>query len=244
MVAIKFHFVKRKSSFCGVFFPLGAMLMIKVRDIVRERIALVIGGREGALAFEKSSGGAFKRKTLQSWIDGITFPDISDLELLSDFTRKPLSFFLPSDDRKSTIYVQKLDVHAAAGDGADNSCATVEEELEFPEWMIKALGAARGRLRIIRALGDSMEPVIVSGALLLVDEKDTDIKRKRRRRNRWDYPEIFVFDHEGETFLKRLRLIEGTVVAESYNQDIDARIFRPKEIVVRARVIWWDNRLK
>ena len=224
--------------------PLGIILMTKLKDTVREKIADVIGGRDGALAFEKWTGGAFKRKTLQSWIDGLTSPDMSDLELLSEVTRKPVSFFLPSDDKKASIYVQKLDVHAAAGDGADNSCATVEEELEFPEWMLKALGAARARLRIIRALGDSMEPVIANGALLLVDEKDTDLKRKRRRKNRWDYPEIFVFEHDDETLLKRVRLIDGMVVAESYNPDTDTRVFRPKDIVVRARVIWWDNKLR
>lgn len=212
-------------------------------SLIRNKIVEALKG-QSIESFCADRSDVFKRNTLRRWVNGETNPGIDDLIAFADATGRDLSFFLPSDDKKASIYVQKLDVHAAAGDGADNSCATVEEELEFPEWMVKALGAARARLRIIRALGDSMEPVIANGALLLVDEKDTDLKRKRRRKNRWDYPEIFVFEHDGETLLKRLRLIEGTIVAESYNPDVDARIFRPKDIVVRARVIWWDNKLR
>ena len=214
-----------------------------VLSFMRKQIKDALGDMSFVAAAQRSEGRLTK-SSLHSWVSGKTVPGIDDLIEIAAMTGRDLSFFLPSDDRKSTIYVQKLDVHAAAGDGADNSCATVEEELEFPEWMIKALGAARGRLRIIRALGDSMEPVVANGALLLVDEKDTDLKRKRRRKNRWDYPEIFVFEHDGETLLKRLRLVEGMVFAESYNPDVDVRAFRQKDIVVRGRVIWWDNRLR
>lgn len=197
------------------------------------------------MAFEKSSNGHFKRVTLQRWIDGDTNPDIEELMDLAAATGRDLSFFIPSaDQKKSHTLVQRLSVHASAGDGADNSCATVEDELEFPDWMLKSLGAGRARLRILRALGESMEPIIANGALLLVDEKDTDLTKKRRKRDRWDYPNIFVFEYDGETLVKQIRLIQGMVLAESFNSAFEARIFKPKEITVRARVLWWDNHLR
>ncbi len=215
-----------------------------------DRLRLLTDGYRSVAAAAKALG--IKEQTLRNALSGNIEPKATVLADISAGLGVSVDFLLGIEETPSPkieppsgiVLVQKLDVHAAAGDGADNSCASVEEELEFPEWMIKALSAARARLRIIRALGDSMEPVIANGALLLVDEKDTDLRRKRRRKNRWDYPEIFVFEHDGETLLKRLRLIEGMVVAESYNPDVDVRAFRLKDILVRARVIWWDNRLK
>lgn len=211
---------------------------------MRDRIKEALGNMSFATAALRS-GGRLTKSSLHNWVAGKTVPGMDDLIEVAAMTGRDLSFFIPSaDQKKSHTLVQRLSVHASAGDGADNSCATVEDELEFPDWMLKSLGAGRARLRILRALGESMEPIIANGALLLVDEKDTDLTKKRRKRDRWDYPNIFVFEYDGETLVKQIRLIQGMVLAESFNSAFEARIFKPKEITVRARVLWWDNHLR
>lgn len=61
----------------------------------RARIEEAIGGRQKALAFEKLTEGSFRRTTVQSWIDGKTWPDVATLVAFAKATNRPLAFFIP-----------------------------------------------------------------------------------------------------------------------------------------------------
>jgi phage repressor protein C with HTH and peptisase S24 domain len=211
-----------------------------------DRIAEAIGGRERASAFERESKGAFKRNTLHRWIDGVTVPDVAELNLLSEMTRRPLDFFLPlASHEQLMVPVQKLDVRAAAGGGSLNDVANVEETLDFPAWMARRLTRNVSRLRLLRAHGDSMEPTIRNGALLLVDESDRKLPLTPPvPKNPWDHPDIYVFTHEGAVRVKRLRQDRtGPVLAISDNTIYSPEILRKPEFKIEGRVVWWDNRL-
>ena len=64
--------------------------------LMSERIAEAIGGRRNAMRFARGYSGAGYKK-LQSWIDGKTWPDLTELLALSEASGKPLAFFLPHD---------------------------------------------------------------------------------------------------------------------------------------------------
>lgn len=218
--------------------------MADASDILRARIALAIGGREKALAVEKASGGRFKRQRLQSWIDGETSPPFAELEELAKFLGKRLSFFFPTGEEPSVVPVQKLDVRAAAGGGALNSVEKVEETLEFPRWMISRLVGNKSRLRLLRAHGDSMEPLIKSGALLLVDETDRDLTKIRKPSSPWQHTDIFVFSQGDDLRVKRFHVDRtGTVIMLSENPAYGPEILRKQDFKVHGRVVWWDNLL-
>jgi len=214
---------------------------------VSRRIATAIGGREKALSVEKASGGRFKRQRLQSWIDGETSPPIAELFELAKFLGRDVSYFLGSSV-EDTVAVEKLDIRAAAGGGAINNIAKTEETREFPLWMLQKLTrTARGKpskLRLIRTSGDSMEPLIRSGALLLVDETARDPRSSPKPENQWDHTDVYVFLQEEQLRVKRLHVDpKGVTIALSENTSYGPEILRKQDFKVLGRVIWWDNRL-
>ncbi|MCC3246187.1 hypothetical protein LG047_12790 [Methylocystis sp. WRRC1] len=142
--------------------------------------------------------------------------------------------------------VPHLDVRAAAGPGSVNHIVAVKERLAFPAWMLHKLGAAKAKLAFMRASGDSMLPTIADGALLLVNESETDLPpRPPPRKSDWDHPDIYVFGDEPR--VKRLRRNgKGEIVVISDNLAYDPEILRGPELkrcIIHGRVIWWDNRL-
>jgi phage repressor protein C with HTH and peptisase S24 domain len=123
-----------------------------------------------------------------------------------------------------------------------------EETREFPLWMLQALTkTARGKpssLRLMRAIGDSMEPLIRSGALLLIDESARDHHHSPKRQTQWDHPDVYVFLQDDELRVKRLRVDrKGFTIALSENPAYDPEILQKQDFRVLGRVIWWDNRL-
>lgn len=217
-------------------------------DEVSRRIASAIGGREKALSVEKASGGRFKRQRLQSWIDGETSPPVAELFELARFLGKEPGYFLPSASAENAVPIEKLDVRAAAGGGAINNVLKTEETREFPLWMLQKLTkTARGRparLSLIRAAGDSMEPLIRSGALLLVDETARDPRSSPKPENLWDHTDVYIFLEGDELRVKRLLVdTKGTTIALSENSAYRPEILRRQDFKVLGRVIWWDNRL-
>jgi len=214
-------------------------------EILRRRLEVAIGGRDKALSVEKASAGRFRRKRLQSWIDGDTSPPVDELVELAKFLRKAPDFFLSGSGagRADVVSVQKLDVCAAAGGGAVNHLAKVEETLEFPRWMAKKLARNVSRLRLLRAAGDSMEPTIRNGALLLVDEGDRDLpKTPPKPKNPWDHPDIYVFTQGEEVRVKRLRQDKkGLFLAISDNPAHGPEILHRQDFKIEGRVVWWDN---
>ena len=148
----------------------------------------------------------------------------------------------------SGLKVQKLNVRAAAGEGAINNVPKTEETREFPRWMLQKLTkTARGkpaRLSLIRAAGDSMEPLIRSGALLLVEEIACDPRSSSKPENLWDHTDVYIFLQGDELRLKRLRVDRrGATIALSENPAHRPEILHKQDFKVLGRVILWDNRL-
>lgn len=218
--------------------------MPKTLENLRDRIEKAIGGRDQATRIEAESGKRFTRLTLQRWIDGKTSPPVAELVDLARFLKRPDDYFLMSSTSTDVLQIQKLDVRAAAGGGVFNEVANPVETLDFPRWMIDALGARKARLRLLRARGDSMEPLIADHALMLVDETDRDYTRSRKPKSQWDHPDIFVFLQDGHVRVKRLRLDKsGHVFAISENSHHAPEMLRKADFKALGRVVWWDNRL-
>lgn len=214
-------------------------------ELLRERIAAAIGGRSKALSIEKASLGRFQRSRLQSWIDGKTSPPFDELLEFARWLGKEPSYFFPTGSAGAVVPVQKLDVRAAAGPGAVNGFANVEEELEFPEWMATKLGVARSKLRLLRAHGDSMEPTIANGALLLFElREDASPPGKGRRDPRKLPNDIFVFRMGGDLRVKRIHAAKGGAILISDNPEYDPEFVRGADrdgFKIIGQVVWWCN---
>jgi phage repressor protein C with HTH and peptisase S24 domain len=125
-----------------------------------------------------------------------------------DAAAEPPRFQEVGDNGSEFVLVPQLDVHVSAGAGA---VVEGEEEIgrfAFRRSWITRRGWSGGDLRVVTARGDSMEPTVRSGDILLVD---TAVHRLG--------PEgIYLINHEGELKCKRLQsLIDGTVAIRSDN---------------------------
>ncbi len=194
--------------------------------LLRLRLEEAIGGRSRALAFEKATGGAFRRTTVQSWIDGRTWPDFAELVQFAKASGKPLEYFLPPnlpEPSSETVKIPVLDVQAAAGAGRPADVVRAVSKLPFPAEFLRKIAAPDAQLSCLRAAGDSMVPTIQDGAILIVDERQKQLRPFRSRprkgsRERQKPDEIFIFIQGGDLRLKRLRdLGEGFVAILSDN---------------------------
>lgn len=155
----------------------------------------------------------------------------------------------PLADPHAFERVPRLDVRAAAGAGSINHMFSVDGELAFPHWMLQKLAPPGAKLSFLRAKGDSMEPTIVDGALLLVADSNGDLRlpdRPPKPRN-WNAPDIYVFLQGDDLRVKRLRKAkQGAIFVMSDNPAYEPEVLLKddlKRFKICGRVIWWDNRL-
>ena len=75
------------------------------------------------------------------------------------------------------VLVPRYNIEASAGGGSVVHSEQIVDHLAFKaEWVHKELGTEPKNLLLVHSIGDSMEPTIRSGDLLLVDRKQSRMK--------------------------------------------------------------------
>lgn len=77
---------------------------------------------------------------------------------------------------RDLINLPAYEVRASAGYGATVSTEAVVEQIAFDRSFLADLGASPERCTIIWAHGDSMQPTIPDGSILVVDHSQTDVR--------------------------------------------------------------------
>jgi phage repressor protein C with HTH and peptisase S24 domain len=136
------------------------------------------------------------------------------------------------------LLLPKRPESVAAGSGAPPAPAQLTEFIGLRhDWIGQTFGRAPGDLILDTAVGDSMEPHIRDGDLLLVDVTENSFRSFG----------IYVMEMRGERIVKRVqRLFNGTLILIS-----DNRVYQPEEIPpedaaevhVVGRVVWRGGRL-
>lgn len=199
--------------------------------------------------------------TLSRLRRGENEPTASVLLALADGLNVSMEYLLGLSDepqprtilgsKPAHVLVPVFHAAAAAGAGAQNGDVHKAEPFPFPAAFIEKCGGHPASAESLRASGDSMEPTIASGALLIVDASQREVpkflsRQKKAPRKPLPQDPIYVFVQDGHLRLKRLRLLDedGTVAIISDNIAVHPPEFaRISELDVLAKVIWWDNRL-
>lgn len=130
------------------------------------------------------------------------------------------------------------DVRASAGPGAVNGVEQADDALMFKEdWIKFELGARPQDLCLIRVHGDSMEPTLRAGDVILVDH----------RACRPDREGIYILRMGEMLIVKRLQAVPGGQVRViSDNPAFDSWVLRLTDIGVEVdivgRVVWSGRR--
>ncbi|MBF0402221.1 MAG: helix-turn-helix transcriptional regulator [Magnetococcales bacterium] len=126
--------------------------------------------------------------------------------------------------------VPRYAVHASAGPGLEVQSEQIVDHLAFKtEWLRAAMGLEPDKLALITARGDSMEPAIGDGDLLLLDMREL----------RTLDPSIYVVRMDQSLVAKRLqRLTDGRIRIQSDNPLYSSENVYPSEIQILGRIVW------
>lgn len=136
------------------------------------------------------------------------------------------------------VLVPRYDVAASMGNGAVIHSEQVVDHLAFrAEWVRTELGTSPRNLILISAIGDSMEPSLRAGDLLLIDRSVESVKQDS----------IYAIAHDGELRIKRIqRLFDGSLVIKSDNPSYRTEELSPaqaEQMRIVGRVVWSGRRM-
>lgn len=153
-------------------------------------------------------------------------PPVHRLDRLAQFEADageavvPLPTRMAADLGDEYVLVPRYDVRASAGGGAVVHSEQVVDHLAFKaEWVRNRLGINPVHLLLLEAVGDSMEPTISDGDLLLVSTHEPRIRDNA----------IYALNVAGDLMVKRVqKRLDGTLVVSSDNPR-----YRPEEVAPR-----------
>lgn len=181
-----------------------------------------------------------QRKLTQDWIDkaAVAF-SVHPTAIISDDPAHPPAPTRPSStaiDDGDAVPVTALDLSVSMGPGT-----IVEDFVESePVYMdLKLLQiitrTPSDRLRLIKGIGDSMEPTLRTGDRILVDINDRQLARING---------IYWIDHFGLHGIKRLRgSAAGKIMVMSDNQNVSDFEADAADVRIHGRVIWFGREL-
>jgi phage repressor protein C with HTH and peptisase S24 domain len=142
-----------------------------------------------------------------------------------------------SEDRE-WVSVPRFDVVASAGPGQEDVKEVVVEYVRFSEpWLRQALGVPPQNLSLLTVEGESMEPLLRAGDLVMVNSS-TDALRADG---------VFLMRLEGSLLIKRIqRLPGGLYRVTSENPAYEAYIVDPNVVSdfnLLGRIVWAGRRL-
>jgi phage repressor protein C with HTH and peptisase S24 domain len=140
-------------------------------------------------------------QTMDRWVKG-RMPKADDALKIADELGIDLRWLLTGEGEMGEappdglVMVPRFDLRLAAGDGAWNERAQSLGSIPFEGAMLRRLlgRAGAGGLAVFQVTGDSMEPTIRDGSLVLVDERDTRLADA-----------VFAFVAVDEARIKRFR---------------------------------------
>lgn len=154
------------------------------------------------------------RRTIGAYLAGETDPKRVDfiklaraggvsVGWLADNEQQPQSSNTLEQPRAGYVYLPLKEVEAAAGGGSFIDSERVVDVLAFKEeWIRQELHARPGDLDLIYVKGDSMEPDLRAGDIILLDHTDTRASREG----------VYVIKMDGALLVKQLQRLPGGVV--------------------------------
>lgn len=136
------------------------------------------------------------------------------------------------------VLIPKYDVKASMGNGTHVVSEEVVDMLAFKRnWVQIELGINPINLVLITAVGDSMEPTLRPGDLILIDRSVQHVVTDS----------VYVLALDGELLAKRIqRLFDGSLEIISDNPAYKTQVLNPEQVErlrVVGRVVWAGRRM-
>lgn len=157
------------------------------------------------------------KSTLQNWIEGNSDPSFEGLSRLADAANVSLDWLAYGQGQHDVdmdaefVRVPRYDVKLAAGAGAFNERAPLLDYIPFTrDFLAKKLARnSTDGLVLLEVRGDSMEPTIGDGDLVLIDQLQADLEDG-----------IMAYTLDDTAYVKRIRSIPGGIEVISDNRAV------------------------
>ncbi len=132
-----------------------------------------------------------------------------------------------------TVLIARYDTRAAAGPNHLLDPGTIIENISFSaDWVRTVLRRNPAHLALIECSGDSMEPTLRDGDVLMVDTSVTEVQSSR----------IYVLDVDGALLVKRIqRMLNGSYRVISDNPRYATEVVEPSDrapLRIVGEVVW------
>ena len=200
--------------------------------------------------------------SLRSYLRGDTTPDLNTLGIIAEVSSYSLAWLAsgegamkPGDatyplseghkgadatgePAEGFVHIPRYEVSASAGAGSIIHSEQIVDHLTFrSDWVRNALGVPLSSLALINVKGDSMEPTLSNGDVILVDMS----------KDGFDDNAVYVLRLNGTLLVKRVkRNLDGSVLVSSDN------VMYPPDLIkvdvvdtlgVVGRVVWCGRRM-
>lgn len=207
------------------------------QEFIAQRLRELVQRRGGNKRVAADSGIALS--TLNTYLAG-TEPKLTVAARLAEFFGVPISALLSDmpaiQDREfseASVQIPLRDVYASSGPGAEAIDEGVLRYLAFDPFFVENWGIPPERVEAVINRGDSNEPTIRDGAIVLIDRGDRKLREKP----------MFAFRTPDGVRLKRFqKLIDGSARLVSDNQALYApEVISPadfEQLRVVGRAFW------
>jgi transcriptional regulator with XRE-family HTH domain len=188
------------------------------------------------------------RALRQEWIDraaeafGVTpaeiiSPPAPSLEVINPGGPPPTILAIPPETTSRVsgnaeiVQIQKLDLSLSMGPGTLIGDYVEAEPLSFDLAFIRTFTRAPAdRLKLVTGIGDSMQPTLQWGDLILIDTTDRQLARQDG---------LYWIDLWGAAGLKRLRTVgPGRVLVKSDNPAFEDQEVDASDLRIEGRAVW------
>lgn len=131
-----------------------------------------------------------------------------------------------NDEKNNNYSIDVLDLKASAGSGVMPYEAQVIDKYILDKSFFKTAPQAN-KLKIIQVEGDSMEPTILDGAFIIIDETKTEF-----------IDGIYACLIDDNIFIKRLQFdLDGSIKIISDNQKYEPKFYNPKNTQIFFKIL-------
>jgi phage repressor protein C with HTH and peptisase S24 domain/DNA-binding XRE family transcriptional regulator len=140
------------------------------------------------------------------------------------------------------IPIPTYDALLAAGNGHLNDTDAVTGHLAFRKDWLAEMGVSPASVVIATASGDSMEPTINNGDMLLIDLDRTSVPARAREAGDTRPSGIYAVLDDGAARVKRVELAAPDTLALFSDNPAFPPEFRPiSSVSIIGRVVWWAH---
>ena len=151
----------------------------------------------------------------------------------------------PDADPEGLAIIPLHDAFLAAGSGIENGTEQIADYLAFKKEWLRKIGLSPSNAVLARAKGDSMQPVIWDGDMLLIDRSKIEPPptAKIDRANR--HAPVYALLDDGHAKVKRVQIMDQEVaILISDNPDYPPIFVKTKNLTIIGKVMWWGHTTK